>query len=176
MKDFFIDISHINRSKKSQELKIKKEYVKMLPELIGNGIIPIVAILAVFGPALIFIIGIIYIIVRISRNRHEERLAMIKSGRDYPLIIKKPNPKRTLLWGIVFSAFGGSVFILGVVDMIRKIALDRARYIQGEDFWGLVPLVIGIGMILYHVYFNGKEENGENGEKEQNKQVTSENQ
>ncbi len=128
-------------------------------ELFSNGIIPIVAIIGVFGPVLVFVIGLIYIVLRISKNRHEERIEMIKSGRDYPIVIKEASPKRTLLWGIVFSAFGGGVFILGIIDAVRNIAIGKAYRIDGDDFWGLVPLLIGVGMIVYYKYFNGKEEN-----------------
>jgi len=113
-------------------------------ELIG-----IIAIISSFSFAAIFFIGLFYILFRSQRNKHEERLELIKSGKELPVDITRKYGKRKLYWGFIFSAFGGGVFILNIIDMIRNIAVGRASRIEGGDFWGLVPLIIGIALIIF---------------------------
>lgn len=115
--------------------------------------IPIVAI--VFGCTFsaVVIIGFFYLIYRISKNRHEERIEMIKSGKAIPINSVKYQGKRSLYWGFIFSAFGAGVLIIGIVNVIRDIIMNRAYRIDGGDFWGVVPLLIGIGLILFYRYY-----------------------
>ena len=81
-------------------------------------VIGIMAIISFFAFAAIFFIGLFYILFRVSKNRHEERIEMIKSGREIPINMAKYSGNRTLYWGYLFSAFGSGVFILGIIDMI----------------------------------------------------------
>ena len=128
-------------------------------------LIPIVAIISSFSFAAIFFIGLFYILFRSMRNKHEERLELIKSGKELPVAITRKTGKRTLYWGFIFSAFGGGVLILGIVDMIRKLATGSADRIHGGDFWGLVPLLIGAALIIFYELY-GKQKDNNKGEKE----------
>jgi len=131
-------------------------------------LIPVIAIISSFSFAAIFFIGLFYILFRSMRNKHEERLELIKSGKEFPIEIIKKSGRRTLYWGFIFSAFGGGVFILGTINMVRDIAIGRASRIDGGDFWGLVPLIIGIALIIFYKMF---EKEKESNEKEVEKQI-----
>jgi hypothetical protein len=124
-----------------------------------DNLIPIIAI--VFGCTFsaVVVIGFFYLIYRISKNRHEERIEMIKSGKVIPVDSIKYTGKRTLYWGFIFSAFGAGVLIIGIVNVIRDIIMNRAYRIDGGDFWGVVPLLIGIGLILFYRYYIKEKKN-----------------
>jgi len=124
-------------------------------------LIPIIAIISSFSFAAIFFIGLFYILFRSQRNKHEERLELIKSGKELPIEITRKYGKRKLYWGFIFSAFGGGVFVLNIIDMITNIAVGRASRIHGPDFWGLVPLIIGIALIIFYKMFEKEKESTE---------------
>ncbi|NVM04365.1 MAG: hypothetical protein HWN67_18715 [Candidatus Helarchaeota archaeon] len=134
-------------------------------ELVG-----IIAIISTFSVAAVFFIGLFYILFRSMRNKHEERLELIKSGKELPVEITRKPGKGTLYWGFIFGAFGGSVFVLNIIDMIRNIAIGRASRIEGEDFWGLIPLLIGVALILFYKFYEKGKENNE-GNKEVKKEI-----
>ena len=127
----------------------------------GDQLIPIIAIISSMSFATIFFICLSYILFRSQRNKHEERLELIKSGKELPVEITRKYGKRKLYWGFIFSAFGGGVFILNIVDMIRNIAIGRASRIGGGDFWGLVPLIIGVALIIFYNMFEKEKESNE---------------
>ncbi len=122
--------------------------------------IPIIAIvLGITAPTILFL-ALFYLLYRNSRNKHEERLELIKSGKDLPIEIYKSYKKRKLYWGLIFSAVGGGIFIMGIIEVIRKIVTDRAYAIRGDDFWGLVPLLIGVALIVFYKFFEKENGNG----------------
>ena len=131
-------------------------------------LIPIIAIISSFSFAAIFFIGLFYILFRSQRNKHEERLELIKSGKELPVEITRKYGKRKLYWGFIFSAFGGGVFVLNIIDMIRNIAVGRASRIEGGDFWGLVPLFIGVALIIFYKMFEKEKESTEEEVKKEN--------
>ena len=134
---------------------------------IPGELIAIIAIISSMAFAAIFFIGLFYILFRSMRNKHEERLELIKSGKELPIeVMTKKTGKRTLYWGFIFSAFGGSVLILGIIDVIRDIAIGRASRIEAVDFWGLVPLIIGIALIIFYKMFEKEKESDEKEVKE----------
>ena len=134
-------------------------------------LIPIIGIISSMSFAAIFFIGLFYILFRSQRNKHEERLELIKSGKELPVEIARKYGKRKLYWGFIFSAFGGSVLILGIIDVIRNIAIGRVSRIEAIDFWGLVPLIIGVALIIFYKMFEQEKESDEKEVKEVKEEV-----
>ena len=132
-----------------------------MPEFLNSSLVPIFGIIFGVTGGIIIVLAPIYVLFRISQNRHQERLELIKSGKDLPVEMYKRYSKRTLYWGFIFSALGGGVLIMGIIDVIRNIVTDRAYAVHGGDFWGIIPLLIGIAMIVFYKFI--EKENGNSG-------------
>jgi len=100
-----------------------------------------------------FIIGIIFLVVILSRRRHQRIMAMIEKGvfKEGELAKYQPKPYNwrllTLLFGLVLvlGGIGYSLFMIGQ---------------DGIEQWyvGTIPLLIGVAFLIFNrIYYKTKE-------------------
>lgn len=119
-------------------------------------LIPIIAIISTFGGAVLIVGLIVYAIIRRNRMRHEERMEMIKSGKEIPVeweYVSKPKG-RAFFWGVIITGFGAGLQILQGFEFIADLFRGRlyVRHDSGDYFAGFIFLGVGIALIWYHNY------------------------
>jgi hypothetical protein len=104
---------------------------------------PIVATIAVIGffsASTLSVLGILFAVYRIYRQRSETLRAMVEKGVQIPpeLIAPRPRPGADVRRGLVLSGFGLGlgVFLFAVYD------------VHGLWTLGLVPLLMGVGYLV----------------------------
>lgn len=104
---------------------------------IPDALIPIIAIITVFGVGL----GIVYILASFARHRRElqnkEILAAIEKGIDVPL--PKPRERDYRKSGYIWTSVGVALVIALGVAVKWTVAV-----------WGLLPLAVGVAYLLIH--------------------------
>jgi len=115
----------------------------MFEQMIPGGITAILAIAGAFAIPIVLIVMFFIFIFKLVKAKHEEKIAMIKSG-----LKEVPSGKRgtgLLVTGLVFGAIGVALVIgLPIAGVAEKIV------------GGLVPLFIGLALIGGH-YLTRKE-------------------
>lgn len=92
--------------------------------------------------ALVAYLLYLFVFRRIQMN-HEMRLEMIRQGRELP---PKPDSYGSLKAGIVLCAVGLAILLSLVLESDA-----RAESLGGETVIAFVPLMIGLGLIAFHI-------------------------
>jgi len=104
-------------------------------EHILRDIVPIIALLSVFGVGL----AVVYILASFARHRRElqskEILAAIEKGIDVPF--PKPREKNYRKSGFIWTSVGVALVIALGVAVKWTVAV-----------WGLLPLAVGVAYLL----------------------------
>jgi hypothetical protein len=104
------------------------------------------------GPAIVSIFFFACIVViwgGMILARHKERMTMIEKGLKaedikglYERDLRQSNPRRALMWGIVFTA-------VGLAAMVGQVLTSWYHVDEGLVF-GLMALFGGLGLILFY--------------------------
>jgi hypothetical protein len=104
------------------------------------------------GPAIVSIFFFSCIVViwgGMILARHKERMTMIEKGLKaedikglYERDLRRYNPRRALMWGIVFTAVGLAALV--------GIALTNWYHLEEGVVIGLMALFGGLGLILFY--------------------------
>jgi hypothetical protein len=111
------------------------------------------------GPAIVSIFLFSCIVViwgGMILARHKERMTMIEKGLKaedirslYERDLRRSNPQRALMWGIVFTAVG----LAALVGM----ALTSWYHLDDGVIFGLMALFGGLGLILFYTVVGKKD-------------------
>ena len=121
-----------------------------------EGLIPLFAIIFLFGIPGIIVFFVIY-------SKHREKMRLIEKGltpEEAKLYFKDADKKATnpfsaLKWGILFSFLGAGIAIANILE-------TRYDFDDGITF-GIVLLSIGLGALLYYVIMSIKLKSNSNG-------------
>ena len=106
----------------------------MTADLLGDFLLPIIAILSVFGT----LFGLVWIFIR---TRNSERLAMIERGIDPAAFLPKPESKRMLRIALFFVGIG-----LGLLfgDLMAKYTVVDVV----TSYFSMILVFSGLGIML----------------------------
>ena len=99
----------------------------------------IVALVAITG----FFLAITTMVQTFLKNRHVERLALIKFGKTAKVFNQNPNGPKSIKWGLTFVSLGLGLLIGYLFESIFRS--DSPIFVFGFTF-----LFGGISMIFYH--------------------------
>lgn len=110
-------------------------------EIMEDWLVPLVAIICAVGlPVLLLIV----LVVRTTRSKHEERMAMIEKG----IVLEEPERKANK-----FNALRNGLLMIGLaLGAICGIALEETMPSDWEGFAVIIFTVLG-GGIAYLAYF-----------------------
>ncbi len=101
----------------------------------------------------IIVIGIVFLIVILSKRKHQRTLAMIEKGAFKEEDIAKYKPK-SYNWRLIVALIG-LVLVLGGVGV--SLFMVGQQGIQ-KWYWGVIPTFVGAAFLIFNrIYYKNKE-------------------